>query len=371
MKKNNIIAVSIFAAALTLFSACGKTGAQQTTAAPDGKSSTALTSPTQSPESAAPSKSFSSSKTDKYEGVRSEAWINDTLILVTKENKDLKPIHIFDQTSNIRNLYTYNLVTKEEKLLSKATDYVWLPSVSPDGKYVFYEKYADGAYAGLITDLDGNVKATFPQSGSASCASQVSWVDNENFVMTAINGDVSLLSIDSRLTKITGIGQMQTNTVAKAGNIIYYVSTERNLVAFDMGTKQLKTVKSNVYDFALFPQKDMFALEVKASESGTALILTDLDGNEKAALTEAKQVFAPVWSPDSKMLAYLVVSNDAGKSGLHIMDLDGKTDLFVGSDFVNVDNGLRWSPSGTKILSSISETKDMKLVDNTYVVTLS
>ena len=209
-----------------------------------------------------------------------------------------------------------------------------------------------------------------PAKGFILSFSQAKWVDNEEVIVPSSGEGVCLVNVNSKVSKIEGIGRMQTDRAVKVDDKIYYVSTERNLVAYDIISKQSKVVKDNVLDFELSPERDMFAVQRKVSESRNALVLTDLYGIEKATLAEAKATFGISWSPDQDKLAYLMISEDESKSGLHVMDLKSKEDIYVSRDFLNVDNGLKWSPSGKKILASIGEVKEMKVIDNTYVITL-
>lgn len=111
-------------------------------------------------ESVTASKEFSIQKIDKYVGVKGEDWISDETMLISKENSKLKPISIFDQMTNIRNLYTYDLKARKETSIFNSTDYMWMPIVSPKGKYIFSQWVKSGKYKGVIFDLKGNVKAT-------------------------------------------------------------------------------------------------------------------------------------------------------------------------------------------------------------------
>ena len=316
---------------------------------------------------------FGIEKIDRYEGVRGEDWLGDDSILITRENQELEPIHVFDQMSLIRNLYSYDLKSKEEKPLSEKTEYIWAPIMSPDGRHIFYERFAAGKYTGLISDLEGNVKAavdTDAAKGFVLSFSQAMWADNEEVVVPSSGEGVCLINVNSKVTEIEGIGRMQTDRAVKAGDKIYYISTDRKLVEYDIAGKQSKAVKDNVLDFELSPGKDMFAIQKKVGESRNALVLTDRTGSEKETLAEAKSIFGISWSPDQGRLAYLMVSEEESKSGLHVMDLKSKEDLYVSRDFLSMDNRLKWSPSGKKILASIGEVKDMKVTDNTYVITL-
>lgn len=324
-------------------------------------------------EKTAVSNGFDVGKIERYEGVRGEGWLSEETILITKVNRELEPIRVFDQMSQIRNLSAYDLTSHAEKSLSEKTAYIWAPIVSPDGKHIFFEKYEAGVYTGIISNLEGEEKAsvqTDPANGFSLSFNQAVWVDNGEVLIPSSNEGVCLVNVNSNVSKIEGIGLMQTDRAARVDHTIYYVSTERNLVAYDMLSRQTQVVKEKVLDFQLSPQKEMFALQKKVSGNKVALVITDLAGNEKATLAEANQVFGVSWSPDQSMLAYLMITDDESKNGLHIINMTSREDIYVSRDFLNVDNGLKWSPSGRKILASIGEVKEMTLIDNTYVFSL-
>lgn len=316
---------------------------------------------------------FDIEKIDRYEGVRGEDWLSDDSILITKENSELEPIRVFDQMSSIRNLYSYSLKSKEEKSIFKKTEYVLSSIISPDRAHMFSEKVESGKYTGVISDLAGNVKAAVEDDAAKGfhiSFHSARWVDNDEVIVPCSGEGVCLIKVNSNISKIEGIGRMQMDDAVKLGDKIYYVSVERKLIAYDIKTKQSKVVKDNVLSFELSPKKDMFAIVKKVSEDRGSLVFINIEGTETATLLEAKMVFGVSWSPDQSKLAYLITSSDESKSGLYVMDLASKRNLYVSRDFLNIDNGLKWSPSSKKILASIGEVKDMKLKDNTYVVSL-
>lgn len=359
---------------LTISTGCSVKEAGSEEVNSEGKKITILSRKTPSQtENVASGNDFDIEKIDRYEGVRGEDWLSDDSILITKENSKLEPIKVFDQMSNIRNLYSYDLKSGEEKSVFKDTEYMWMPIVSPNRKYIFSGNFQPAKYSGLILDLKGNVKAKVEDDAAKSfhiSFNNARWVNNEEVIVPSSGNGVCLINVNSNVSKIEDVGSMQTDYAIKSGDKIYYLSTERKLIAYDINTKQRKVVKDNVRSFELSPKKDMFAIEKKVNESKDALVLIDLDGNEKDSLIEAKMIFGISWSPDQSKLAYLITSDDESKSGLYVRDLASKRSLYVSHDFVGIDNGLKWSPSSKKILASIGEVKDMRAIDNTYVITL-
>ncbi len=317
--------------------------------------------------------SLDAEKIDRYEGIRGEDWLSDDSILITKENSKLEPVSVSDQMSTIRNLYSYDLKTKEEKSIFKEEDFIWKAVVSPDRTHIFAMELGTVDNTGMISDLDGSVKAQIKDDAEKAFRisfNSARWVNNEEVIAPSSKDGVSLINLNSGISMIDSIGRMQTDDAVKAGNEIYYVSTERELVAYNIGIKQDKAIKSGVLNFELSPDKELFAIEKKVDKNREALVLAGLDGTEKATLAEAKMIFGISWSPDQTKLAYVIISEDDSKSGLYITDLASGKSIYISADYINMDGSLRWSPSGKKILASISEVKDMKLIDNTYIITL-
>ena len=361
-------------AAMTLSSGCASTAAGREEIQVGSQKITVLDAKPQSGAGyTAASDPLDYGKIDRYEGIRGEGWLSDDSILVTQKNQEIDPIQVFDQMSRVRNLYAYDLKTNQEESMAKKTAYIWAPIVSPDGKHIFYERFEAGQYTGILANLEGTEVATVSvdaENGLNLSFSQAEWVINEEVLVPSSDNGVCLINVNSGVTKISNIGLMQTNHASKVGNTIYYVSTDRSLVAYDIPSKQSFVVKSDVLDFEFSPDKNLFAIQKRVSDSKTALVLTDLSGKETATLTEENQVFGIRWSPDQSKLACLVTSNDESKNGLHIFDVISHEDLYISRDFLNADNGLFWSPSGKKLLASISTVKEMMLVDNTYIITL-
>jgi TolB protein len=320
-------------------------------------------------------KEFSVDKIDKYDGIRGEDWIDNDDILISQENVNLKPIQVQDAMENIRNLYIYQPQTTSKKSLYDEKEYLWMPIISPDKKYILVQNYKDGEYVGIILDTDGNVIAENhdedPAKGFHLSYNNAKWVDNEQVIIPTSDQGICLMDINSNITYISNIGAMQTDTACKMDNKIYYVSTERNLMSYDITTKQNTVVKKGVLNFELSPKKDMFSVVLKEKDDRNILMLIGIDGNEKSKLEEAKMIFGMSWSPDQTKLAYLLTAEKESESGLYIRNLNSQTKLFVSSDFMSVDNGLKWNPSGNKLLASIGEVKDMKYMDNTYIITVN
>lgn len=360
--------------AVTIFG-CSAKGNGRVIITQEGRKITLLnTAKSQDAETTEPSNEFIIEKIDKIEGVRGEDWLEGDNILITRENPDLEPIRVADSMENIRNLFTYNTDTGKKVLLYKENDYLYMPIVSPDKKYILVQTYKDGELKGQILDQNGSVIVTVSeentQKGLHLSYSNAKWVNNDLVIVPSSGDGVCLIHVNADIEVMDGIDRMQTDTAVMAEDKIYYISTDRNLMSVDVNTRKKTVVKEKIYDFELSPKKDKFALEKKLNNGKIALIITDLSGNELSQLTVGKSVFGMSWSPDQTKLAYIKLDDKESENGLYIMKLEDKESLYVSQDFIGIDNGLKWNTAGNKILASISEVKDMKLIDNSYIISL-
>lgn len=314
-------------------------------------------------------------KIDRFDGIRGEDWLEGDELLIMKENTAIEPVQVFDSMENIKNMYTYNIKTGEQKLLYNEKEYLWMPIVSPDKKHILVQNVKSGVNRGLILDLNGNIVLTVSEKNTKKdlylSYNNAKWIGNDTIIVPTSENGVCLVHLNSQIEILKDIDLMQTDTAVLVGSRIYYISTDRNLMAYDLTTKKKEIIKENVFNFELSPLRDKFAIEAKLSGTGSGLVIIDLEGKELQSLTKGKAIFGISWSPDESKLAYLLSSDIESENGLYIMNLKTLESTYVSPDFMGIDNGLKWNTSGTKLLASIGEVKDMKLLENSYVITLN
>lgn len=361
---------------LLLITGCDEKDNNRTVVTRDGEKITLLkASPPVEEKSTKSAEDFIIEKIDRIEGIRGEDWLEGDELLVMKENTELEPVQAFGSMENIKNLFTYNVVTGEKELLYNEKEYLWMPIVSPDKKHILVQNFKSGVNRGLILDLNGNIVLTVSEENTKNglylSFNNAKWIGNDLIIAPTSEEGVCLINLNSEIEMLQGIDLMQTDTAVLAGSRIYYISTDRNLIAYDMTAKKKEIIKKNVYDFELSPQGDKFAIEEKLDGKGSSLLIIDLEGKELQTLTKGKMIFGMSWSPDESKLAYLLSSDKESEKGLYIMNLKTLKNIYVSPDFMGIDNGLKWNLAGTKLLAAISEVKDMKLFDYTYIITLN
>ncbi len=326
-------------------------------------------------DSVDPMNDLSIGKIDKFTEMRGEDWIDNEHILITRENTKLEPIRVGDSMENLRGLYVYETATASQKSLFDETDYIWMPLVSPDRKHILVQSYKDGQNTGMIIDVDGNVVAENhddnPEKGFHLSYDNAKWVDNEQVIIPTSDQGICLMNTASNITYIPKIGVMQTDTAFATDKKIYYISTDNNLMVYDIATEKNRILKTDILNFELSPKRDMFAVVTKEKSDMSLLKLIDMNGEERAQLAEGRMIFGMSWSPDQTKIAYLLSADKENESGLYLRNLKGQDKVFVSADFMGVENGLKWNPAGNKLLASIGEVKDMKFFDNTYIISLN
>lgn len=102
------------------------------------------------------------SKIDTYEGVIGSDWLDENKVVVTKENKELESIEIDNEklkgNFEVKNIYSYNLDSKEEKSIGDQSKFQDGAIVSPNNKYMFYRNEYEEIATGYISDLKGDTK---------------------------------------------------------------------------------------------------------------------------------------------------------------------------------------------------------------------
>ncbi|MDN5298083.1 MAG: TolB protein [Clostridiales bacterium] len=362
-----VLSTAVAMAIIGLLTACQTDAYHRETVSEDGETLVMLTPIDETAAFDNRVERFDFQKIERYEGMRGEGWLDDDTILVTRPNEVIPPVVAFNAVQTVRSLYTFRLKDARLKQLSTPSAFIWAPTISPDRRYIFYAKVVDGVTMGEMSDVDGSVKVTVDEPMGYG---QAEWLSNEAVIVPYGEDGVCIINADQTVDFVDGIGSMQTQRAVKVGDNIYYVGTDRTLKAYDLSRGIRSTIADSVLGFELSPNRDAFAVERRVDNETVSLVRMNLTGDENEVLAEGSAIFGIEWSPQQDKLAYIVISKDEQKTGLHILHLNKMTDLFVSREFVDVLDGVKWSPSGDKLLASIGEIEAMKAVDVSYVIYL-
>ncbi|MCM1992222.1 TolB family protein [Oceanirhabdus seepicola] len=334
------------------------------------------------------------SEIDTYEGVIGYDWLNESKIVITKENKELKPVKIDNAKMKaefeVKNLYLYDLNSKEEKSIGDQSKFQDGAIFSPNNKYMFYRNQYEEIATGYIADSQGNTKVKITDSSiDAYDLSEAQWINDEELIIPchSIRG-FTLINIDGTINKIEDVekGIMGTKDPLnglsitepmKVGDKIYYLTIHRGaddddkIKVYDINKKENKIlVKDDVQDFSLSPDKSQILMVTSNFDKNVnELIITDLEGNQQEILSEG-YIYGARWSHDGTKVAY--ISNEEGKEGLYIVDVKAmKKSLVCAGEYYTP---IEWSPSGEKIMVHSGKAKDNERpfdrMDVTNVITL-
>ncbi|MFD4707466.1 TolB family protein [Gottfriedia sp. NPDC058432] len=288
-------------------------------------------------------------KIDRYEGIRGTDWLDGHTILTEQKNMKLPKSVMTDNgdyTYHI-NLFSYDLNTnKSQVLASEEHDQVGAV-ISPDKKHIFYKQTEDGnSGTGYIINSEGTEKVKVSEPDAIyAFATEGRWIDNQTIIYSTIFNQMYSANLNGQVKRI------DPN------------SDKVNLIRKKYNEQKVEWV---------IPSQDQkqFAIVRKIAATKRELFITDENGRKTVSLATGTQIFGAGWSPNSKTLAFSVISEDKGERGLYVIDVKSRKITQLSTDLDEIAGPITWSPSGKKILVSKVMLKDNLNEFVTYVLTL-
>lgn len=334
----------------------------------DGKSGTDITVKDNTNTSVY--QSFKLEKIDKLPNMRGVAWLSNDWILSDKENTSMKPVTVEGEKRYPHNLYMYDLTKGTDTPVKESEVSLGSPLVSPDSQYIFYREPEESTGKGFILNLhNGEV---VPAGKDDGFVFEGAWLDKEHVVFPNMNGDIVSASVDGTTKVLVKTGNFNISSVSVSGNVIYYITgTDGQLNSYDTKTGEVKQVLKSVE--RVIPSNDgsRLAIVKKTADTKRALVLTDLEGNEKATLARGTQIFGTSWSGDDSKIAYTINSESDEEKGLFVSNTESAEQFQVSADMDNASDPLSWSPEGNRILLSQSVQENESYHFVTSVITIS
>lgn len=324
------------------------------------------------------------SKIDTYESILGYDWLDENQIIVSKENKGLKPIKTEIGEFEVQNLYSYDLNSKKEKSIADKSKCQTYAISSPDNKHIFYVNDFEKENIGYIVDSQGNIKLKINEPGmDMADLTEAYWINDEELIMPYSNiKGFYIVKIDGTSTKIENVEKEKMTTEdllnglsivhpVKVGDKIYYRTLfkgKKKMKVYDVNTKETKEfIKDEVMDFQLSPDKQHFVMDViYPDKQNNTLILTDLKVENMKILDEG-YIFGENWSSDGKSVFY--ISNKEGKEGIYSVDIKTNKITLISKGEYYLP--FACSPSSKKIMVHSTQEKDGKLADVTNIITLN
>lgn len=288
-------------------------------------------------------------KINRYERIRGTDWLDENTILIEQKNTSLPKSAMTDngQPTYHINLYAYDVRSNKSKaLVSEERDQVGAV-ISPDKKHIFFKVTEDGnTGTGYIMNHDGSnkVKVSEPDTIFA-IPTEGRWIDNSHLIY-------STLFQQTYSTDLNG----HVNKIDSNSDII-------NIIRKMYGDQKVEWVIPS-------PNQKKFAIVRKITPTKRELFITDANGRKTVSLAKGTQIFGSGWSPNSKTLAFSVISEDKGERGLFVIDVKTREITQLSTDLDEIAGPITWSPSGKKLLVSTVIEKKNKNEFVAYVLTL-
>jgi len=288
-------------------------------------------------------------KIDRYEGIRGTDWLNEDTLLIEEKNTQMPKTAMTDDGQYVYhvNLFSYDLRTKTANVISGEESGQIGAIISPDKKHIFYKQSIDGTTGtGYIIDLDSKKKVKVTDVDKIfAFSTEGRWINNQTIIFPTIDQQMFSADVNGKVTKIDPNKDV-INVLKKK---------------FD-GLRVEWVIPS--------PNHKKFVVVRKISQTKRELLITDASGKKTVSLAKGTQIFGSSWSPNSKTIAFSVISEDKGERGLFVIDVNTKKITQLSTDLDEISGPITWSPSGKKLLVSKVITKNNKNEFVAYVLTL-
>ncbi|WP_151735586.1 PD40 domain-containing protein [Paenibacillus tengchongensis] len=308
---------------------------------------------------------------DRIDGVRALDWISGEALLVSRENRTLKPETVEGVERYPVNLYTHSLADGTQTPLLEGENDYGAALMSPDHQYMLYRQIDDFIADGHIMNLETGQSVKVSDAPFSS--EEGEWADDRHIVFPDMEGNIRRTAVDGSSEIVVKPGVPYVHEVVQSGDTLYYVTGEdMQLSVYNTGSKETAVLKKSVVWVIPSPDGSRLALVERTRPGEMVLTLCDAAGNEQARLASGQQVFGASWSPDGSKLAYSLIPENSGSdpSGVFITEVESGEQTPVLAD-IGISNQLRWSPSGNALLASSTVMQEGANTFVSYVIRLN
>lgn len=288
-------------------------------------------------------------KIDRYEGIRGTDWLSEDSILIEQKNTEIPKTSMTDEGQYVHhvNLFSYDILTKTANIISGEESGQIGAIVSPDKKHIFYKQSIDGTTGtGYIINIDSKKKVKVTDVDRIfAFSTEGRWLNNKTVIFPTIDQQMYTADIFGKVTKIDPNKDVVNVLKKKFG-----------------GIKVEWVIPS--------PNNKKFVVVRKISQTKREILITDVNGKKTVSLAKGTQIFGSSWSPNSKTIAFSVISEDKGERGLFVIDVNTRKITQLSTDLDEISGPITWSPSGKKLLVSKVITKNNQNEFVAYVLTL-
>lgn len=311
---------------------------------------------------------------DKIPDLEAISWIDDTHLLVLKENKSLYEGLDFHVSDILQNLYAYDVVSGQERLLGTRDQSQAMAIISPDKQYIFTVNYMpvpEGqrlSATGIIMTIDGT-EITRIEDQALWNMREGFW-SSDNEIMFVTDEGLMAYGTDGSHEKVMALVEGQSiGQIGKSGQMIYYtVQEDKSLWQYNIATQKAQKIFDNSPEFVMSPDgQSMVMIQVDLDQSTNTLVLYRFDDQSTSELAKGNFIYGISWVVDSSRIAYM--ENDSEK-GLYVMLMDSQESYLVGQNYFGQETP-SWSPNGQALMVSVqgvNEEGNLKL--ETHIIHL-
>lgn len=305
-----------------------------------------------------------------FDGIRTLDWISEDTVLIMKDNKNMPQFQGEDMMVYPKNFYEFNINTNEEKLIADSKVNMVSGILSPDKKHIFYKEGVENSVTGFILNRETGKKTQITDIDSISFY-EGRWLDNNTVIYASFpNSKIYTADINGKVTEIPVKQKGMLINAAKIGSNVYYTTIGGELYVQnqDVGVKSTKKLGENVLWLIPSPDMTKFAMVKHTAETERTLYITDLDGNVLKTLAKATQIYGTNWNNDGSKLAFSTMDMNSTSGGIFVADAEKGEIVQIATDFEDIADPLRWSPSGKQISATniTIEQNDYKIVTNIF-----
>lgn len=292
-------------------------------------------------------------KIDRFEKMEISDWLNENMLIVSKENTSLEKMTLAEASGLFpRSLYTFDLEKNEYQLLKEmAGGNLGGAKLSSDRKTLLYHEFTVGDPAFYLIDMSSS-DGPAVLGKIISSAMSAKWAADDTVIGASYNGGAYIADASGNVTLVEGLKNESLIVTEKVRGEIYYTLPDESLWKMNLQTREKVSLNlENVYGLTHSPDGREI-LVVQSDGAKFTLSLYDTDGKNKTLIDEGQEISAVSWSPDQRMIAYQLKNDADGRSigGLYIHDmLTGETSQIA----VDVEaTSTTWSPSGKALVFS-------------------
>ncbi len=229
-----------------------------------------------------------------------------------------------------RDIYVSDLDGQGIRRLTNQNQIIVSPSVSPDGRYMAFTSYREGAPNLYVVDLETNETVYADRREGMKVGS--SWMDAKTIVYVHVLGRVSTICAANVETKqrkdlLKKEGILSSPTFSPDGSTMVFVSDMHggaNIYKMNMATGDItRLTYTGSYNTspAFSPKGDLIAF-VSKTEGALEICVMRSDGSDARVVSDGGINDSPRFSPSGR---YILYSSQKGKkTSIHLMWNDGE-----------------------------------------------